>query len=432
MHCAFAWGKETGRRNVGIRKLRLLHQPGFHDVRPATRNGPYRLSPRPRDDFEHSDMSGVLELIRRNWKAFNPPVPPKDADALRIGLLGAARIAPNALITPALSHSGVVVAAVAARNPERAQAFAKKHGIRKVFNSYQELLDDADIDAIYNPLPNGLHYEWTMKAIAAGKHVLLEKPSCDTADETRRVFAFAREKGVVVLEAFHYRFHPAAQRVREIVQSGELGKIKSMHGALAIPGLLFAEDDIRYDWSLGGGCLMDMGVYPLSFVRFVAGSEPTAVISASAIPAKDPRVDRSTTALLAFPDDVTASITCDFALPRKWGILPAMPRIELRVECERGSVYLYNFVAPFAYHYISVTDAQGKTRTEKMYKRQGRKGQEWWSTYRYQLEAFVDRVRGRAPDYWMEPEDSIAQMEAVEKIYEKSGLGVRPASTYAL
>ncbi|EJD39255.1 NAD(P)-binding protein [Auricularia subglabra TFB-10046 SS5] len=367
--------------------------------------------------------------------AFNPPSPPKDADALRIGIFGAARIAPNALITPALSHPGVVVAAVAARSPARAQAFAKKHGIAKVFNSYQELLDDPEIDAIYNPLPNGLHFEWTMKAIAAGKHVLLEKPSCDTADETRRVFAFAREKGVVVLEAFHYRFHPAAQRVREIVQSGALGKIKRMHGALAIPGLLFAEDDIRYDWALGGGCLMDMGVYPLSFVRFIAGTEPTSVISAAAAPAKDPRVDRATTALLALPDDVTASITCDFALPRTWGILPSLPRINMRVDCERGSVYIFNFVAPFAYHYISVTDAQGKTRTEKVYKpatASGKKGEEWWSTYRYQLEAFVDRIRGRTPDYWMEPEDSIAQMEAVEKIYEKSGLGVRPASAYVV
>ncbi|KZW02290.1 NAD(P)-binding protein [Exidia glandulosa HHB12029] len=379
-----------------------------------------------------------IALVKRNYTLQHPPVAPKDDDALRIGTLGAARITPEALILPARSHPGVVVTAVAARNPARAREFAQKHGIPRVFDSYQELLDDPDIDAVYNPLPNGLHYEWTMKAITAWKHVLLEKPSCNTADETRRIFQYAEEKGVLVLEAFHYRWHPAVHRVREIVQSGELGAVKRLDGALTVPSGWFPRDDVRYDWTMGGGCMMDMGVYPLSFIRWLLDAEPISVISASAIPAHTSTLsaplDRGTTALLSFPNDVTASLTCDSATPLPWEI---MPKVEMKIECERGSVYILNFVQPTAYHYVTVHRQGKRPTTEKIYSsgplsQKKFKGEDWWTTYRYQLEAFVDKIRGREPDYWMSAEDSIKQMEAVEMIYRKSGMGVRPASTYTL
>jgi predicted dehydrogenase len=124
---------------------------------------------------------------------------------LRFGILGAANIAPPALINPAISHPEAEVYAVAARDPQRAQAYARKHGIPKVHTSYDALIHDPEIDAVYNPLPNGLHYEWTMKALEAGKHVLLEKPAANTAEETKQMFELAERKGLVLLEAFHYR-----------------------------------------------------------------------------------------------------------------------------------------------------------------------------------------------------------------------------------
>lgn len=201
---------------------------------------------------------GLAELYQRNKAAQNPPTVVKDPDALRIGILGAARIAPAAVILPARSHPGVMIAGIAARDPTRARIFAVAHGIPRVYDTYQDLLDDPWIDAVYNPLPNSLHFEWTMRAIKAGKHVLLEKPSCNTADETRRAFEFAESRGVVLLEAFHYRFHPAIQRLCEVAQSGELGRIKSLEGSLTLPSWYFSRNDIRFDWSLGAGCLLDM------------------------------------------------------------------------------------------------------------------------------------------------------------------------------
>ncbi|EJD42076.1 NAD(P)-binding protein [Auricularia subglabra TFB-10046 SS5] len=372
-------------------------------------------------------MAGLFGLVDRILKMNGPPAVAKEPGALRIGILGAARIAPAALILPARSHPGVVVAAVAARDKSKGEKYAKTHGIPKVFSSYQEMLESPDIDAIYNPLPNGLHFEWTMKALDAGKHVLLEKPSCNTAQETKALFEKAREKDLVLLEAFHYRFHPVAQRLREIVRSGELGRIKSVSAALAVPRGIVAQDDIRFKWDLGGGALMDMGVYPLSFVRFVLDADPTQVLSAHASPFPgDPaRVDAGTVASLAFPNDVVADIECHLAMPPRLGIVPRMFKLGAVVRGEKGEARVFNYVLPTAYHYITVNG-----RTEKVYKPKDGKGEEWWSTYRYQLEAFVDKVRGREPHYWMEGDDSVKQMEAVEQIYEKMELGVRPKSSY--
>src|SRR3954468_11300116 len=135
---------------------------------------------------------------------------------LRIGVLGAARITPTALVRPAGRVPDVVVSAVAARDPLRAKAFADKHSIPRVVPDYAALVADPDVDAIYNPLPNGLHAQWTERALAAGKHVLCEKPFAANADEARRVLAAQEGTGLVVLEAFHYRYHPLAARAIEI------------------------------------------------------------------------------------------------------------------------------------------------------------------------------------------------------------------------
>ncbi|KAH9479443.1 D-xylose 1-dehydrogenase (NADP(+)) 2 [Psilocybe cubensis] len=390
-------------------------------------------------------MASAIGMVKRVYAAFSPSPVPKSTSPkpLKFGILGAARIAPNALIIPAKTHPEVVVYAVAARSLAKAQAFAKKHGIEKAYEGYQALLDDPEVDVVYNPLPNMLHFEWTMKALAAGKHVLNEKPSADTADETREMFEFAEKKGLILLDAYHYRFHPALHRFKEIVQSGEIGKVKHVDVDMILPQSMFSEGDIRYDYSLGGGALMDLGCYAVNCIRYTASSEPTSVIATTHIPFQPStpsadyvkNVDRRMEATLALPNDATATLRCDLSAPHKLGFIPdAFPlKLGARVEGELGSVEMFNFVMPTLYHSITVKIKGGRKRVEKVYKpKEGDKGRDWWLTYRFQLEAMVDRVRGRKPDGWVDKEDSIATMHWIEQIYEKSGLGSRPRSSYTL
>ena len=146
-------------------------------------------------------------------------------------------------------------------------------------DSYAALIADPDIDAIYNPLPNGLHAEWTIAALEAGKHVLCEKPFTANAKEAEDVAAVATRTGLVVMEAFHYRYHPLAQRMREIVDSGELGTIRRVETALCFPLPKFS--DIRYQYDLAGGATMDVGTYTVHMARLLGREEPE-VVSAEA------------------------------------------------------------------------------------------------------------------------------------------------------
>ncbi|KAF8500528.1 NAD(P)-binding protein [Gautieria morchelliformis] len=357
----------------------------------------------------------MYRLLKRIYTVrFPPPKPEKDKHCA------------NALILAVRSHPGADVVAVAARNEQKARTFAQKHDIKGVYygpTGYQELISDPNIDAIYNPLPNGLHFEWTAKALAAGKHVLLEKPSTDSSEETRILFQLAASKGLILLEAFHYRFHPAFRRLAEIVKGGELGKVKAVKSALAIPRGLIGDDDIRFDFDLGGGSLMDMGVYPISAVRFLASAEPTSVLTATHTPHRDRRIDRGAQATFAFPNDVTAEIECDMQVPWRLGIIPRWPNIHTTASLDL-------FPALHIYHSVTVTPKDGKKRVEKAYKPKEGAGEDWWTTYRYQLEAFVDKVRGRTPHEWISAEDSINQMKAVELVYEKLGLPLRPKSNH--
>ena len=154
---------------------------------------------------------------------------------LRIATLGAARITPAALVKPAREVDGVEVVAVAARDRGRAEKFAAKHGIPRVLDSYDAVVTDPEIDAIYNPLPNGLHGVWTERALAAGKHVLCEKPFTANAEEAQSVADAAAATDRVVMEAFHYRYHPVAQRMIDVVAGGEIGDLRHVETAMCIP-----------------------------------------------------------------------------------------------------------------------------------------------------------------------------------------------------
>jgi len=217
--------------------------------------------------------------------------------AMRIGVLGAARIVPLALLQPARAIGGVSVTAIAARDPRRARAFAAKHDIPTVHRDYESLLADASIDAIYNPLPAALHGHWTRQALAAGKHVLCEKPFTANAIEARAVADTAHHTDLVVMEAFHYRYHPLAARIVDIAKSGEIGRLIRLSATFCFP--IPPGRNIRWQEQLGGGATMDVGCYPIHLLRHVTGAEPS--VTWAIAKAVSPNVDRFLKAQLGFP-----------------------------------------------------------------------------------------------------------------------------------
>ena len=240
--------------------------------------------------------------------------------------------------------------AVAARDAERARAFAAKHAIPVVHDSYDALLADSDVDAIYNPLPNGLHGEWTIKALEAGKHVLCEKPFTANAAEAEQVAAAAERTGLVVMEAFHWRYHPLAARMLEVIGSGELGEVRHIETAMCFP--LFKRGDIRWQLDLAGGALMDAGCYAVHMLRTLAGSEPEVVGAEAKL--RSPGVDRVMRADVRFADGRTGSIHTSM-----WST--TVLKMAARVEGDRGSLSVFNPVAPHYFHRFTVK-AGGKKR----------------------------------------------------------------------
>ncbi len=196
------------------------------------------------------------------------------SSTLRIGVLGAANIARQFI--PAVAASKLVtVAAIAARDRARAEGFAAEYGIARVHPTYDALLADPEIDAIYNPLPNSLHAAWSIRAAEAGKHVLCEKPIAVTAAEARAMFAASRKHGVTLVEAYPYRAQPQTQKLRELLAAGAIGRPQMMQAAI---GFMVSDPaNIRLSAPLAGGALMDGGCYPVSLVRMVAGERPARV-----------------------------------------------------------------------------------------------------------------------------------------------------------
>jgi predicted dehydrogenase len=331
---------------------------------------------------------------------------PEPGAPLRIGVLGAARIAPLALIKPARDNPDATVAAVASRDGSRARAFAAKHGIARVHQSYQALIDDPDIDAVYNPLPNGLHGKWTRAALAAGKHVLCEKPFTANAAEAREIADLAATSDRVVMEAFHYRYHPLSTRAEEIIASGELGKIRRVDAALCFPLPRFS--DIRYDYSLAGGALMDAGCYAVHMVRTYGGSNPEVVSAQAKL--RDPRIDRAMTAELRFAAGHTGRIRCSMWSSR-------LLETGARIIGDRGELRLFNPVMPHLIHRMSVRSSDGK-RIERFARR---------ASYAYQLDAFTGAVL-RGEPVKTPAQDAVANMAVIDAIYRAAGLPLREPS----
>ncbi len=322
---------------------------------------------------------------------------------LRIGILGAARIVPAALIVPARSLPEVAVNAIAARDPRRAKAFAHKHGIPRVHASYADLLADPELDAVFNPLPNSLHCEWTLRALAAGKHVLCEKPFAANADEAELMAAAAARHGRVLMEAFHYRHHPLALRMLEIVRSGVLGRIQHIETNMCVP--LPLPGNIRYSWALAGGATMDTGAYAVHMLRHLAGDEPTVTRAEARL--SSPNVDRWMTADFSFADGRTGRMTCAL-------FSSTLLKISARVVGELGELHVLNPVLPQLYHRLTVRTARGK-QVEHVAGR---------STYHHQLRGFVASVTQGAP-VLTSAHDAIANMRVIDAVYRKAGLPPR-------
>ena len=220
----------------------------------------------------------------------------------------------NLALLPALRECARAEAvAVASRDRDRAAAFAGLHGLGKAYGSYEALLDDPDVDVVYNSLPNRLHAEWTIRAAEAGKHVLCEKPLACTVEEVDAITAAAERNGVVVAEAFMYRHHPQTLRVQEIAASGAIGEIRLVRGSFSFT--LERDGDIRLDPGLDGGSAWDVGVYPVSYARTIFAGPPVAVAAVHHAAASG--VDLTCAGTITFDGGGHAQFDSSFELPSR-------------------------------------------------------------------------------------------------------------------
>jgi predicted dehydrogenase len=322
---------------------------------------------------------------------------------LRIGILGAARIAEQAIVDPAKA-TGDRLVAVAARDPERAKEYAARHGVERALGSYAEMLADPEVDVVYNPLANGLHGPMNLAAIAAGKHVLSEKPFAANAAEAHEVRTAAVAAGVTVVEGFHHVHHPLALRLREVVRSGELGPIRRIETAFRMPAP--PDTDPRWQFELAGGALMDLGCYTLHLHRFL-GDEPRVVAARGGERAGHPGVDEWLEASLEHADGVTGTAHCDMAAAGR--------QITAYVVGERGQALAHNVVLPQHDDRLTVWTGDD-VRVERLGTR---------STYTYQLEALAAHLRGETP-FPLDVDDAVATAELIDTAYTAAGFPPRP------
>ena len=234
---------------------------------------------------------------------------------LNWGLLSTARIN-RSLIPPLQVSKRNHLLAVGSRTQESADAYAKEKMIERAHGSYDALLTDPDIDVIYNPLPNHLHAEWTIKAVEAGKHVLCEKPIALNVDEVDAIKAAAKKHGRVVAEAFMYRHHPQTLKVQEMVRSGSLGTLKLIRGSFGFH--LQNDKDIRLVPEMGGGSIWDVGCYPISYARTIVWESPLEVFGTQVTGPTG--IDLTFAGQMKFANNVIAQIDCSFDIPIYWGV----------------------------------------------------------------------------------------------------------------
>lgn len=319
---------------------------------------------------------------------------------MRIGLLSASRISTSAVIEPAGKRDDVEIAAVGARSASRAERFAAAHGIPRFYGSYEELIADESLDAIYVSTPASLHATWAIAGVEAGRDVLCEKPFAGNAVDARRMVDAAVPTGRVLLEAFHWRFHAFAERMIEVV--GRLERPLTVEAEFSIPSP--PRTDIRYQLPLGGGALMDLGCYPIYWIRALLG-EPTTVDAEMEVTVDG--VDDTTRGSMVYEDGSNARIVTSMVESEVIRYLTA--------RGANGTVHAENPLAPQEGNRIS-WDIDGSTGEEVV---------GGPSTYEAQLEAFVKAVTDHAPAP-VTGEDSVANMAVIDEMYRKAGLDPRP------
>lgn len=316
----------------------------------------------------------------------------------RIGLLGASRIAPPAVVEPVKTHPGFEIAAVAARDADRARTYAEEHDIPHIAASYAELVRRDDIAVIYNALPPAAHMEWTIAALQAGKAVLCEKPFAMNADEARRMTDAATAAGKPLVEAFHYRFHNVIRRAEQLVRDGALGPLTRASAEFRAT-IARSPTELRWRRELGGGGLMDLGCYPIHALRTLIGAEPR-IESAEATFQDGVDVDLS--ARLRFPGGLGAEVACAMVAPA--------PSARLVLEGERGRLEIVNFLAPqMGCRFTTTID--GETQAHPT---------DGPTTYQAQLAHLFEVLEGKAAPL-TGGADAVANMTAIDAIYAAAG-----------
>ncbi|MEJ6488763.1 Gfo/Idh/MocA family oxidoreductase [Leucobacter sp. USCH14] len=328
-------------------------------------------------------------------------------EPLRIGVLGTARINEHTPIRPA-RDVGARIVAVAAREPERAQAYAEEHGIERALDDYAALVADPEVEVVYNPLPNALHAPWNLQAIAAGKHLLAEKPFASNAAEAAAVHRAASERpNLVVFNGFHYGYHPVFRRFKDVLRSGEIGDVQFVRAVMTVdvPDL----SDIRWSWPLAGGALMDVGCYVIDALDHVAaelgGEAQLLAVKTGSRSGADPRVDSWAELTFALPGGVHGVAEVNLVGPREFS---------LTAIGSQGSLHQCNLSYVHTDDRLLVSTGSD-ARTEHL----GRT-----SSFVHQMRAFRDAVRLGA-DYHTTTAAAVRNMRTIDAAYEMAGLPVR-------
>jgi len=322
---------------------------------------------------------------------------------IRWGLLSTARI--NRLVLEGAAETGEVdVVAVASRDAQRAESYAREHGIPRAYGSYQALLEDLDVEAVYISLPNALHVEWTLRALEAGKHVLCEKPFSRRPGAVERAFALADSKGLVLSEAFMWRHHPQTKALAALTAEGAVGRLRLVRASFGFRlASVHGPDDTRFSPELDGGSLMDVGSYCVNAIRLLAG-EPERVQGEQAL--GESGVDVVFAGTLRCAGNVLAQFDCGFVVP---------DRAALEVVGEDGSLVVgdpWHVRAPG----IELR-REGAPRVEPI-------TIEPTNSYRLELEDVCAAIRGAAAPL-LGRDDALGQARAIDALY-RSAAGTVP------
>jgi xylose dehydrogenase (NAD/NADP) len=312
---------------------------------------------------------------------------------VRWGFLSTANIN-DKLLPGAEASPDLDVVAVASRDVGRAEAYARERGIERAYGSYEELLADPEVEAVYISLPNSMHVDWSVRALEVGKHVLCEKPLSRHPQDVGRAFDVAEKAGRILMEAFMYRHNPQTRRLVELVADGAIGRLRLVRAAFSFP--LDDASDVRLDAELEGGGLMDVGCYCVSGSRLLAG-EPESVFGEQVAAASG--VDELFTGTLRFPGDVLAEIDCGLVLPG---------RDELEAIGEDGSIFLDD---PW-HGRTPVLELRRDDGTERI-------ELEPVDSYRLQLENMSAAVRGRGKPL-LGRDDALGQARAIDALYRSA------------